>query len=198
MGYEQGCVNMGRIWKGQRGDMAGASYVQFAKVEELSFAQSHYPLYQNLVPEDNCADTAALQRRTFVYGERQVDRMDFEELALKSLDPSLGPSLTRLGHSESDIKPEDNLTVSLCSTLNIFQSQTIDAAFYHPHNAIRILMCTLCSFSVLCFLLHSKNGPAHRRFHSYIRALRARRRYRIFVHSWRNALRDTREASMRG
>lgn len=38
--------------------------------------------------------------------------MEFEELALKSLDPSLGPSLTRFGHSESDIKPDDSPTVS--------------------------------------------------------------------------------------
>ena len=54
-----------------------------------------------------------LQRRTFVYGERLVDRMDFEEIALKSLDPSLGPSLKRFGSSESGIKPNDNPTVCL-------------------------------------------------------------------------------------
>jgi hypothetical protein len=28
-------------------------------------------------------------------GERLVDRMEFEELALKSIDPSLGPSISR-------------------------------------------------------------------------------------------------------
>ncbi|KIM80956.1 hypothetical protein PILCRDRAFT_821813 [Piloderma croceum F 1598] len=32
--------------------------------------------------------------RTYQYGERLVDRMDFEELALKGVDPSLGPSIT--------------------------------------------------------------------------------------------------------
>ncbi|KAI0087061.1 mitochondrial K+-H+ exchange-related-domain-containing protein [Irpex rosettiformis] len=53
------------------------------------------------------------KRRTFVYGERLVDRMDFEEMALKSLDPSLGPSLKRFGHSKADIKPDDNLTIPL-------------------------------------------------------------------------------------
>jgi hypothetical protein len=32
--------------------------------------------------------------RTYQYGERLADRIDFEELALKSVDPSLGPSLS--------------------------------------------------------------------------------------------------------
>lgn len=30
----------------------------------------------------------------FNYGERLIDRLEFEELALKSLDPSLGPKIT--------------------------------------------------------------------------------------------------------
>ena len=34
------------------------------------------------------------QRTAFLYGERLVDRLDFEELALKSLDPSLGPKFS--------------------------------------------------------------------------------------------------------
>ncbi|KAI0081610.1 hypothetical protein K474DRAFT_1613374 [Panus rudis PR-1116 ss-1] len=33
------------------------------------------------------------KRKTFLYGERLVDRIDFEELALKSIDTSLGPKL---------------------------------------------------------------------------------------------------------
>ncbi|KAF9221605.1 hypothetical protein BS17DRAFT_844166 [Gyrodon lividus] len=40
-------------------------------------------------PEGSC------KLRTFEYGERMVDRIDFEELALKGVDPSLGPVLTR-------------------------------------------------------------------------------------------------------
>jgi len=32
--------------------------------------------------------------KVFNYGERLIDRLDFEELALKSLDPSLGPRIT--------------------------------------------------------------------------------------------------------
>lgn len=35
-----------------------------------------------------------MQIRVFNYGERLIDRLDFEELALKSLDPSLGPKIT--------------------------------------------------------------------------------------------------------
>lgn len=66
--------------------------------------------------------------------------MDFEELALKSLDPSLGPSLSRFGHSETDIKPEDDLTVSFLCTLQEIPSRTIDAASHRPvdGNIIRV------------------------------------------------------------
>jgi hypothetical protein len=35
-----------------------------------------------------------MQNRVFNDGERLIDRLDFEELALKSLDPSLGPKIT--------------------------------------------------------------------------------------------------------
>ncbi|KAH9925363.1 mitochondrial K+-H+ exchange-related-domain-containing protein [Epithele typhae] len=34
------------------------------------------------------------KRRAFLYGERLVDRLEFEELALKSVDPSIGPKLS--------------------------------------------------------------------------------------------------------
>ena len=37
------------------------------------------------------------QLKTYQMGERLVDRMDFEELALKSIDPSLGPSIKHPG-----------------------------------------------------------------------------------------------------
>lgn len=47
------------------------------------------------------------QLRTFRYGERLIDRIDFEELALKTIDPSLGPKVTKLSqsvsNSESDV-----------------------------------------------------------------------------------------------
>jgi Mitochondrial K+-H+ exchange-related len=40
-----------------------------------------------------CAQVACVQLRTFRYGEWLVDRIDFQEFALKSVDPSLGPSV---------------------------------------------------------------------------------------------------------
>ncbi|KAH9890109.1 mitochondrial K+-H+ exchange-related-domain-containing protein [Cubamyces lactineus] len=42
------------------------------------------------------------KRRAFLYGERLVDRLDFEELALKSLDPSLGPRLSNIVHTSKE------------------------------------------------------------------------------------------------
>ncbi|EKM51624.1 uncharacterized protein PHACADRAFT_127350 [Phanerochaete carnosa HHB-10118-sp] len=60
------------------------------------------------------------KRRTFSYGESLVDRIDFEELALKSLDPSLGPKLSRFGHSEAEVKPNSTIPLiypsSACSS----------------------------------------------------------------------------------
>jgi hypothetical protein len=37
------------------------------------------------------------QLKVYRAGERLVDRLEFEELALKSIDPSLGPSITNFG-----------------------------------------------------------------------------------------------------
>jgi hypothetical protein len=39
-----------------------------------------------------------VQLKIYRYGEQLVDRMDFEELALKSIDPSLGPTPDFGGH----------------------------------------------------------------------------------------------------
>lgn len=43
--------------------------------------------------------------KVFRYGERLVDRMDFEELALNGLDPSMGPKLSELTKSGDEEKP---------------------------------------------------------------------------------------------
>lgn len=59
-----------------------------------------------------CHQRYLLQRRAFVYGERLIDRLDFEELALKSFDTSLGPKLLPIGR-HGKVKPEDHPTVSL-------------------------------------------------------------------------------------
>lgn len=37
-------------------------------------------------------------------GERLVDRLDFEELALKGIDPSLGPTITQRDASGQDVQ----------------------------------------------------------------------------------------------
>ncbi|KAJ2932347.1 hypothetical protein H1R20_g4761, partial [Candolleomyces eurysporus] len=43
----------------------------------------------------------------FRTGERIVDRMEFEELALKSIDPSLGPTITHPRSSEIDSEQKE-------------------------------------------------------------------------------------------
>ena len=50
-----------------------------------------------------------MQQRAFQIGERAMDRIEFEELALKSMDPSLGPDLShwRSRKSESELKKGD-------------------------------------------------------------------------------------------
>ncbi|KIY44749.1 hypothetical protein FISHEDRAFT_67308 [Fistulina hepatica ATCC 64428] len=48
------------------------------------------------------------------FGERIVDRMDFEELALKGIDPSLGPSLTHpdiLGKESTHAEPSQYISL---------------------------------------------------------------------------------------
>ncbi|PCH39726.1 hypothetical protein WOLCODRAFT_161833 [Wolfiporia cocos MD-104 SS10] len=53
------------------------------------------------------------KRRTFLYGERLIDRaLDFEELALKSFDTSLGPKLLPLNRTEK-IKPAQRTLIPL-------------------------------------------------------------------------------------
>ncbi|KAH8072260.1 mitochondrial K+-H+ exchange-related-domain-containing protein, partial [Cristinia sonorae] len=53
------------------------------------------------------------QRKVYVYGERLVDRIDFEELALKSVDPNLGPKLSKFGRSETQISDQGTGTIPL-------------------------------------------------------------------------------------
>lgn len=46
-----------------------------------------------------------------------VDRMDFEELALKGMDPSLGPSLTHLSRGPKVENRNDGPAVCFFSSL---------------------------------------------------------------------------------
>jgi hypothetical protein len=44
------------------------------------------------------------QLKTFQYGERLYDRLDFEELALSGLDPTLGPKVSKFGGHEISVE----------------------------------------------------------------------------------------------
>ena len=53
----------------------------------------------------------------YEYGERPVDRIDFEELALKGIDPSIGPTITHpdvTGSESSGSKVSESVSTSSC------------------------------------------------------------------------------------
>ncbi|KLO12193.1 hypothetical protein SCHPADRAFT_854179 [Schizopora paradoxa] len=54
------------------------------------------------------AGEGSWKKRLHNYGERVIDRMDFQELALKSMDTSLGPKVSKLGSNGLDL--EDTFT----------------------------------------------------------------------------------------
>ncbi|KAH9841924.1 mitochondrial K+-H+ exchange-related-domain-containing protein [Rhodofomes roseus] len=70
------------------------------------------------------------RRKSFLYGERLVDRLDFEELALKSFDTSLGPKLLPTGRKDR-IKPTDNPTIPL-----IYPSSACESPLPHLHTLL--------------------------------------------------------------
>lgn len=88
MGPKQGCRHLGGFREGKGGKLEGACY-------------RITPVY---VPYVNI-----LQLKVFQYGERVVDRIDFEELALKGVDPSIGPTVLhpdfsgKVGRKESSL-----------------------------------------------------------------------------------------------
>jgi hypothetical protein len=64
-------------------------------------------------------------------GERLVDRLDFEELALKSIDPSFGPSIRnpkrgRLKHLEKENKEHEEGQLRVSWTLKFLSPPIID------------------------------------------------------------------------
>ncbi len=61
--------------------------------------------------------TSHTQRKTFLYGERLVDRLDFEELALKSLDPSLAPKISNIVPGAQESEPQSTPVVRTSSRL---------------------------------------------------------------------------------
>jgi hypothetical protein len=46
--------------------------------------------------------------RTYEFGERIIDRIDFEELALKGVDPTLGPSIPNSDIARQDANEVEN------------------------------------------------------------------------------------------
>lgn len=74
----------------------------------------------------------------FKTGERLVDRVDFEEISLKTVDPSLGPTLLGGELSERDGRKMVDSKVCLISILlhNLFRSLALlDPSFVsskHP------------------------------------------------------------------
>ncbi|KAI0755380.1 mitochondrial K+-H+ exchange-related-domain-containing protein [Daedaleopsis nitida] len=69
------------------------------------------------------------KRRAFLYGERLVDRLEFEELALKSLDPSLGPRL-------SDIVPHGSKEPLSSIIPLIYPSSACESPIPHLHSLL--------------------------------------------------------------
>ena len=84
-----------------------------------------------------------LQQRVFLLGERVMDRIEFEELALKSMDPSLGPDLSqwRRSKSKSGEKSKEENCVRLSLYRNIVLSYLL---FLRPVDTNRT-PCKACS-----------------------------------------------------
>jgi len=57
-----------------------------------------------------------------VYGERVVDRIDFQELALKSMDPSLGPKISDFGSLGVKFEEKDLPRIPLIHPTNLAQT----------------------------------------------------------------------------
>ncbi|RPD58008.1 hypothetical protein L226DRAFT_615005 [Lentinus tigrinus ALCF2SS1-7] len=85
------------------------------------------------------ADEGSWKRRAFLYGERIADRLDFEELALRSLDPSLGPKLSSI-IPRTRTKPHDTPTTKL-----LYPPSALDSPIEHLHTLL------------------SSRGPRHRK-----------------------------------
>lgn len=79
--------------------------------------------------------------KTYELGERIVDRIDFEELALKGVDPSLGPSITHADitgqeanvvNSSEKQSPREVLRIPLIYPPSVYASPTCVNEASHP------------------------------------------------------------------
>ena len=85
LGDWQGCQCLGPVWQGTREFVEGTCLWPHLR-----------PSHQGSRADCGCPWIPfANQFKIFTYGERLVDRVDFEELALKGVDPSMGPKMSR-------------------------------------------------------------------------------------------------------
>ncbi|KAF8157853.1 mitochondrial K+-H+ exchange-related-domain-containing protein [Crassisporium funariophilum] len=63
--------------------------------------------------------------KTYQFGERLVDRMDFEELALKSIDPSMGPSITQFKRTPVLEEKREPMTIPLVFPPSLLSSSEV-------------------------------------------------------------------------
>ncbi|TFK83217.1 hypothetical protein K466DRAFT_498883 [Polyporus arcularius HHB13444] len=66
------------------------------------------------------AEEGSWKRRAFLTGERIADRLDFEEHALRSLDPSLGPKLSSILPRGSNSMAQDKSSIPLLYPSSVF------------------------------------------------------------------------------
>lgn len=92
--------------------------------------------------------------RTYELGERIVDRIDFEELALKGVDPSLGPSVTHADITGQEVNevtfpekqsPKEALRIPLIYPPSIYASLPPTGVNEAPHPSIVHLRTLLTS-----------------------------------------------------
>lgn len=102
------------------------------------------------------------KRRTYAAGEKLMDRIEYQEWALKGVDPGLGPSLrpgTRRDTASSSSKEEGNdtaasspsrpTTLPLLYPSTLVQPQSLLHSLTHltthrtPHHRTRLLYCVL-------------------------------------------------------
>jgi hypothetical protein len=114
MGFNKGCRCLGWVWQGSGRKLEGGCYL----ISALGFAKCGADGYEKL--------------RIYRRGEHLVDRIDFEELALKGIDPSLGPSLAhsdlgghiggqlKVDEQSSKLKGKKRFTVSTSSNFRLY------------------------------------------------------------------------------
>jgi hypothetical protein len=89
--------------------------------------------------------------RTYELGERIADHIDFEELALKGVDPSLGPSIDITGQEANEVNlsekpsPREALRIPLIYPPSIYASLPSTGVNEVPHPSIVHLRTLLTS-----------------------------------------------------